>query len=174
MRLMRLPLIGLALLPVAAFAAEDAEAEGRSDVYGLWAGPTSILEVAPEGDSLRMTVVAIDDPLYGENEPEGPPGTPRRDLNNPDPALRDRPIVGMNLLEGYAFDGRRWTGKVYDPESGNRYSSNMRLDGGELKMRGYIGVALLGRTESFAPASRCEAHVVAMAEQAGLGELACD
>lgn len=77
-------------------------------------------------------------------------GRPRVDRENPDPALRRRPILGLRLLEGLEHDGDgEWSGgTVYDPETGKTYKSKARLgEGGDvLHLRGYIGFSLLGRT----------------------------
>lgn len=65
-------------------------------------------------------------------------------------ALKDRPLVGLQVLSGFAKDGSRWSGgQVLDPESGRIYSASLSLeDGGKkLRLRGYIGIQLIGRTE---------------------------
>jgi uncharacterized protein (DUF2147 family) len=50
------------------------------------------------------------------------------DENNPDPAKRSRPVMGLQLLLGMkpASDGR-WEGDIYNPENGKTYSSRMWL-----------------------------------------------
>jgi uncharacterized protein (DUF2147 family) len=50
------------------------------------------------------------------------------DENNPDPAKRTRPVMGLQLLLGMkpASDGR-WEGDIYNPENGKTYSSRMWL-----------------------------------------------
>lgn len=76
----------------------------------------------------------------------------RKDFKNPDASLRERLVVGLEFLTDFVFNGdNSWTdGKIYDPESGKTYSCNMSLDDkNNLKVRGYIGVSLLGRTEVF-------------------------
>jgi len=79
---------------------------------------------------------------------------PSNDVNNPDPALRGRSLSGIKFLWGFSYDRKknRWVdGKVYDPNNGKTYSAKMSLekDGKTLKMRGYIGVSLFGRTAKF-------------------------
>jgi hypothetical protein len=76
------------------------------------------------------------------------------DTQNPDTALRDRPIIGLEFLWGFTYSPKknRWKGgKVYDPKNGKTYSAKMSLDktGKVLKMRGYVGISLLGRTAKF-------------------------
>ena len=142
----------------------------QEDVAGLWASDGSIISVDVEGTELVATVVALMEPNYVEDEAEfGEPGSTRLDHLNPDELLRSRPVLGIALTSGYEFDGKRWSGKIYDPESGNTYSSRMRVDrDGNLAMRGYIGVPMLGRTAIFEPISQCKAHMQEMLVKAGL------
>ena len=60
-------------------------------------------------------------------------------------------FIGLEILRNFKFDNDdEWEGgKIYDPESGKTYSCNMSLTGNELKVRGYVGVSLLGRTETW-------------------------
>ncbi|WP_276484214.1 DUF2147 domain-containing protein [Paraflavitalea pollutisoli] len=72
------------------------------------------------------------------------------DVHNPEPARRKDSLIGLVLLKDFAYDGDgKWTdGTIYDPKSGKTYSCNMTLtDRNTLKIRGYIGISLLGRTE---------------------------
>ena len=75
---------------------------------------------------------------------------PDRDEKNPDPALRDRSLTGLDLFAGfsYAGEGRRTGGTIYDPNSGKTYRCIITwVDENTLKVRGYIGVPMFGRTE---------------------------
>jgi uncharacterized protein (DUF2147 family) len=72
------------------------------------------------------------------------------DDKNPDPALQNMPVIGLVIVREFLFDGEdEWTGgKVYDPESGDTYSGKMTLkDAHTLRLRGYVLIPLLGRTE---------------------------
>lgn len=74
----------------------------------------------------------------------------RKDANNPDKALRNRDLLGLEFLTGFAYSNNYYTdGKIYDPDSGKTYSCKMWLEGNNLKVRGFIGVSLFGRTELF-------------------------
>ncbi len=82
--------------------------------------------------------------------PNDNPERSRIDDKNLDPALRDRELFGLNLFSGFHFDGDdRWIGgRIYDPNSGKSYRCIITvIDDDTLKMRGYIGVPLIGRTE---------------------------
>ena len=144
----------------------------RTAVFGRWAEPRTILEFREEANGeLSGRVVALMDPVYLPEDEFGPVGAPRRDDNNPDPALRSRPMLGLNLLSNYRFDGKRWQGDIYNPEGGGTYSSKLWVDaGGDLRMRGYLGVPLLGRTAVFKPVSLCTDQILEMLKKAGLDD----
>ena len=72
------------------------------------------------------------------------------DLKNPDAARRNRPLCGLTFMSGFKpTEPNNWEeGSVYDPDSGNAYHATMRLQGdGTLRLRGYIGISLIGRSE---------------------------
>ncbi len=62
--------------------------------------------------------------------------------------LKDKPILGMDILTGLEKDDDEWSGgKILDPKNGKRYKCYIKLlDDNTLKLRGYIGISLLGRT----------------------------
>jgi len=79
---------------------------------------------------------------------------PKTDMHNPKPELRDRSLAGIEFLWGFTYEAKknRWSdGKVYDPDNGKTYEAKMSLEreGTILKMRGFIGVSLFGRTARF-------------------------
>lgn len=65
-----------------------------------------------------------------------------RDVNNPDPAQRSRPVIGLPILTGFKPDAQGLTGgRIYDPNSGRTYRSMLRLNpDGSLKVSGCIAV----------------------------------
>jgi uncharacterized protein (DUF2147 family) len=71
------------------------------------------------------------------------------DINNPDATLRGKSLCNLEI--GSRFHANDAThasgGTIYDPKSGNSYRGTMVVDGDLLRLRGYIGVALFGRTE---------------------------
>ncbi len=76
-------------------------------------------------------------------------GKPKTDRYNPNPKLRDRPVLGMILMSDFVYVGKNlWEeGKVYDPESGKTYKCKMILkSANKLEVRGFIGFSLFGRT----------------------------
>jgi uncharacterized protein (DUF2147 family) len=81
--------------------------------------------------------------------PNDESGKPKTDKNNPDDALKTRPELGLELLKDFTFDGEDVyeDGTIYDPKNGKTYSCKMTLEGNNLKIRGYIGISLFGRSE---------------------------
>lgn len=76
-------------------------------------------------------------------------GQPKTDTNNPDKSLQTRPLLGLELLKDFKFDGEDVYegGSIYDPKNGKKYKCKMTLDGNKLNIRGFIGISLLGRSE---------------------------
>ena len=93
-----------------------------------------------------------DGKLYGQIEKLIDP-----DPNDPDPRcvrclgdLKDQRLVGLRIVWDLRKDGDQWTnGEILDPDSGKIYRCSIAMkDGGKkLKVRGFIGFSLLGRTE---------------------------
>ncbi len=69
---------------------------------------------------------------------------------NPDPSLRSRSLNGILMVKGLVYQNGEWTGgTAYDPSSGRSFNSKAEIVDGELHMRGYMGVSLLGQTIVF-------------------------
>jgi len=66
---------------------------------------------------------------------------------------KDQPILGLQIIRGLEKDGDEYNGgKILDPESGKLYKCYIELiDNNKLKVRGYIGFSLLGRTQYWYP-----------------------
>lgn len=129
----------------AAFAADD-----NGDVLlGKWLTEDGKghVEVANDNGKYNGKIVWLKEPNYPEGDPEA--GKPLHDLNNPDPSKRDQPILGLMVLRDFEYEGdNSWKkGTIYDPETGKTYKCNITLaKDGSLKVRGFIGVSLMGRT----------------------------
>ncbi len=128
-----------------------ASAAGGGGLTGDWQTPGgSVVRVAGCGEAICMTVVKV-----------AADATESRDKLNPEVALRTRPLCGMRIGEGFHADGEQAAsgGKVYDPESGKTYSGKVERRGDTLRLRGFLGVSLFGRTEvwkSIAPVQACK------------------
>ncbi|MFA9191446.1 DUF2147 domain-containing protein [Flavobacterium sp. FZUC8N2.13] len=60
-----------------------------------------------------------------------------------------KPILGLIVIKGLTQDGKEYnSGKILDPKNGKLYQCFITLEGNDkLKVRGYIGISLLGRTQ---------------------------
>ena len=109
---------------------------------GMWDAGESHIEIYHCGELLCGRIAALDEPLDAE-------GKPKTDTNNHDPALRSRPLLGMDLIAGFSRKSdRRWVdGTIYDPRDGKTYKCKMTLKkDGTLEVRGYVGLSLFGKT----------------------------
>ena len=74
------------------------------------------------------------------------------DLNNPNPDLRNRRILGLVIMHGFRYAGdSEWKGgDLYDPKTGHTYKGKMSLVlRNTLELRGYVLIPLFGRTTSW-------------------------
>ena len=113
------------------------------DVVGKWKleDGTAIVEVYKQGDVFNGKIVWLENP----NEPDG---TPAKDKKNPDPKLRSRQLINLNMLSGLKKNGTEYSGgTIYDPGNGKTYNCSMKVEGDVLKVRGSLDKkGLLGRT----------------------------
>ncbi len=115
-------------------------AQDRPPEVGLWVAPggDAVLEVGVQANTLRLTLVrALDSTLT--------------DTKNPEAALRDRPLAGIELSIGLTRQESGWGGgKLYDPGTGNTYKLSLQLlDEDHLRLRGYVGLRVLGRSQTW-------------------------
>jgi len=119
-------------------------AQNKDDILGKWLNSSGEgqIEIFKRGDKYFGKLVWIKDP----NDEKG---KPKLDVKNPNTNLRTKAILGLEIVKDFVYEDGEWTdGKVYDPKTGKSYSGNMSLEGSsKLKMRGYIGISLIGRTE---------------------------
>jgi uncharacterized protein (DUF2147 family) len=112
-------------------------AQSAKSIVGVWLSETkeSKIEIYQQGNEFFGKIVWA--------KTEG-----IKDIKNPDPKLKNRPLLGLVLLTNFKSTGSNtWNdGKIYDPLSGKTYNCTMNLVDGKLKIRGYIGISLFGRT----------------------------
>jgi len=107
-------------------------------IVGDWQEPTgSVIRIEACGDTLCMRIVALG------------PQAPLTDIHNPDRAQRAVPLCGLVIGSRFHLtDGSHAIGgALYDPKSGNTYRGTMTLEAGSLKLRGYVGIPLFGKSE---------------------------
>ena len=116
-------------------------------IEGVWLSADGTgwieIELGPDGPVGRIA-----------GSPDDPDKERPSDLDelNPDPALRERPLMGLAIMDGFTSgSGGKWkNGRIYDPNSGKTYKCKLtQVDSNTLELRGYIGISLLGRTEQW-------------------------
>jgi uncharacterized protein (DUF2147 family) len=140
-----LALFALSLLAPAA-RADDADASpvGRwQTIDDATKKPKSIVTIWEDGGKLYGKIEQLLDP-----KPEDPNPVCKKCEGD----KKDQPILGMQILWGMKKDGKTWSGgRILDPNNGKVYRCNLTpVDGGKkLEVRGYIGISLIGRTQTW-------------------------
>lgn len=127
-------------------------AANPEDILGVWDNQEKDgkIEIFKCGEKYCGKIVWLKEPNYLPDSTEGVPGTPKLDHKNPKSELKKVPVIGLQIVHDFTFSGdNAWKGgKVYDPKSGNTYSGKMTLvSPTQLKLRGFIGISLFGRTD---------------------------
>lgn len=131
-----------ALVFVALGVAQPAMA--ADDPTGTWltqAGDAKI-KVTKCGAELCGTVIWLKQPMDTDT------GKPAVDNKNPNRALANRPIIGLQLFEGIRPDGpNKWSGRIYNADDGQSYTSHISVSGPDtLKVEGCVGSLCGGET----------------------------
>ena len=103
----------------------------------------SIVHIEEQGGVLSGRIVRLVDPPEPNPVCEQCPGD-----------KRGEPVEGLEILWGFEASrpGREWTGgELLDPETGRVYRGRLRLqdDGARLEVRGFIGMAMFGRSQTW-------------------------
>ena len=133
------------------FAATSASAQATSPV-GVWKTiddstkkEKSLIRISESGGVYSGKVEKLLDP-------ETPKDAVCKDCSDD---RKDKPIVGMTIIKNMkqSADGKAEFegGEILDPNNGKVYKSKMKLvdNGAKLDVRGYIGVPMLGRTQTW-------------------------
>jgi len=124
-------------------------AQEAEKIVGVWWNEekTTKIEVEKKDGKFIGTIVYMIPEKY-EN------GEPPKDDENPDPALRDRSIVGIQILNGFKYDADKeeWnSGSIYDPKSGKTYDCYGWLESNDLlKLKGFVaGIRWMGKSSEW-------------------------
>jgi uncharacterized protein (DUF2147 family) len=138
-----------ALVAVGPAKSSDASHQLAASPIGRWyaEGGAAQVDLSDCGPALCGRVVWLRSP-FDEH------GCELRDRYNPDPSLRNRPVIGLDIAGGLARASAAdavWTGgTIYDPGSGKTYRASLKMVGeNRLELRGYVGIPLFGRTTSW-------------------------
>jgi len=118
------------------------------ELLGIWltGSKNGKVEIYKKGDNYQGKIVWLQEP----NDPAT--GKPKTDVKHPDKSLHQRPLIGLINLWGFIFKGdQTWeNGHIYDPKNGKEYKCVITMkDKNTLDVRGYIGITLIGRTDSW-------------------------
>lgn len=108
-------------------------ASAQSSIDGVWRDDGGYVEitVGPCGQARCGRITRIIRVKPGETD---------RDRHNDNPALRNRSILGITILSGLAWRDGAWRGRVYNPEDGGTYRTEVRPGaGGTLEVKGCLG-----------------------------------
>ena len=116
---------------------------------GLWLteNERSVIKVTECGDSLCGHVHWV---IEGGME---------HDSKNPDESKRNDPMCGLKVLWDFHQQGQySWAdGKIYKADEGDTYSATLQmLPTGNMKVRGYLGMPLLGKSQTWRPVTEAE------------------
>lgn len=136
----------LLMASASVFATADIQGTWRSidDKTGFSKGIIEITK-ADDGSYSGKIIEVIPRPGY----------TPKTTCDKCSGALKNKPILGMTVLSGMkqsSKNEREFTGgRILDPLTGKSYKSKMKLNnsGSRLNMRGYVGVEVVGRSQTW-------------------------
>jgi uncharacterized protein (DUF2147 family) len=127
----------VAALLALSLASGHAAAQAAEDAFGVWLNPEnqSNVEFYKCGDGLCAKITKVAD---GQ----------KTDDKNPDPAKRDRPIVGLVIMEGAKKSGTtKWSGTLYNRTDGKSYSGTITVkDKSSLDLSGCVALVLCRTT----------------------------
>lgn len=137
--------LGLTLTAAVMVAAPFQSAlAAANDVVGVWVTPEakSNVQISQSGGKFIGKIISLKEPTEK--------GKPKVDNKNPQAALRNRPLQGLQILSGLSFKDDMWVGgTIYNPTDGKTYSCQMKLkDKNTLELRGYVmGMPALGKSQ---------------------------
>ena len=104
----------------------------QDDIEGVWfagEGNTKVQISKDESGEYQGTIVWLKQPLNKK-------GKPYTDRMNPDESLRDRPILGLTMLENLTYKNGNWIGKIYSPKRGKTVDAILSIENAmELKLK---------------------------------------
>ena len=127
-------------------AATPALAQGAAEPTGTWqtqAGDARV-KVSKCGGGISGVIVGLREPVDPST------GRPPVDNKNPNPALANRPMIGLPLFSGMRPVGpNKWSGQIYNADDGGTYASSVTLTGADtLRVEGCVGALCGGETWS--------------------------
>jgi uncharacterized protein (DUF2147 family) len=131
-------------IAAALLAAPSARAQGTTEPTGVWltqAGDARV-KVSKCGGGICGVIVGLKDPI------DPATGRPQVDDKNPNPALKRRPMIGLQLFSGMQpVAPNKWSGQIYNADDGGTYASSISVAGPDtLRVEGCVGALCGGET----------------------------
>jgi len=108
----------------------SAQASGPEQILGMWLTPNgeSRIKISKCGELYCGTIAWM--------------RNPKNDVNNSDPALKGRPLTGVQIASGFRFDGGNSFsgGKLYGPERGKTVEAKIVVNGDSIDVKVSVGV----------------------------------
>ncbi len=145
---MRASIFAAAFLSCALAFAPAFGAESAQSPVGIW-------KTFDDKTGMARALVRVyvqDGKYFGRIEQSFTPGAESRRCNVCTDERKDQPIIGLVIIRGMVPHGQEYGGgDILDPDDGSVYRCKFHLeqDGTILVVRGYIGISLLGRSQTW-------------------------
>ena len=118
--------------------------QNSNDIIGIWLN---------EEKDAKIEIYKSENLFFGKliwlKEPKDINGKFKTDKNNPNKNLRNEKLLGLKILSNLMWNNKEkeWiNGSIYNARDGKTYQVFANLSEGKLKLRGYIGFSLFGKT----------------------------
>lgn len=131
--------MGAALMVLLSVQVSSAEPPRPGPIEGVWLDQdrSGYILITREGDNLFQGRIA-----------GSVSGSVDKDVQNPDPALRGKSLLGHPIIKDLRCDAEVCLGSIYNPRDGRTYSARVRsLEADVLEVRGFIGTPMLGQSQ---------------------------
>lgn len=131
---------------IALFTAFIVQAQSASDIIGKW---TTVDDETGQAKSIVEIFKKSDGKYYGKiikllQKPEN------ENCVNCKDDRKNKPLIGLEIIRGIKQDGKEFTGgNITDPKTGKMYKCTITRSGEKLNVRGYVGISLIGRTQTW-------------------------
>lgn len=122
--------LGLLFISISAHAQNDSTHSDSDRIIGVWLN---------NKEEAQIEIYEKENKFFGKivwlAEPNKKDGTPKTDLYNPNPELRNREIMGLDVIANLKDDNGEWVGgKMYIAKKGHMVNCKMKLSEGNEKL----------------------------------------
>jgi len=132
--------------PVKASDEKKSPVTTPKDITGYWltANKASIIQFTKEGDVYNGKIVWL-------RQPNDKSGKPVKDVNNPNKAKRNNPVLGTQMVYNLKYNAAKKIyegGKAYQPQTGRTFDCKAKVtgDGNVLEVTGIAGMSMISKT----------------------------